>query len=227
MLSWSFRVLVIQVVCYSCARNHGLCTELASALPWWSCQFFATQSSNHFRHTTSRKHRIAPRKYFLLIVWFCGVQSWCTLHCRRVKEIGQHWLPVAANLLCYFGAPAMTDAPIGRTGILFRVITTSPCLINRDDDLQEVWIVVCKVQHVLSNFHAELCQLLCQHSLDKNFANAHHDIITQSLPNFLESLWLSIIWLWVKLDAKSLLNGFNQSNERAQHAYTLGIKVGN
>lgn len=41
--------------------------------------------------------------------------------------------------------------------------TKDPRLITSDKGLHEVLVVVCTVQHLLSNFHAELLLLLCQH----------------------------------------------------------------
>lgn len=52
--------------------------------------------------------------------------------------------------------------PLGELELGFQVVTINPCLISSDDGLLEVWVVVCTIQHVLSNFHVELLLLLLQ-----------------------------------------------------------------
>lgn len=43
--------------------------------------------------------------------------------------------------------------------------TINPFLITSDDSLHEAWVMVCTVQHVLSDFLAELLLLVHRHSL--------------------------------------------------------------
>lgn len=57
--------------------------------------------------------------------------------------------------------------PLEELVISFLVITIKPCRIIGDDGLHGPWVVVCTIQLILSDFHAELLRLLHQHPGNK------------------------------------------------------------
>lgn len=91
--------------------------EWVGASSWWSCQFFAAYMSGRFRCIALWRRCITSRLYSLLVGWLCCTFSW-------IKETGQRYLHIAANLSYSFELWWWRMLSLGRLELGFRVVTT-------------------------------------------------------------------------------------------------------